>query len=93
MAALCPNGTVNWKQIYGEEAFLLRQPIYESSLREKRRAKQFNLEDIEKKAREFAQVRGRGLLAPACVPRMRVCMYVMSCPLFLYFYVMPLGAL
>jgi hypothetical protein len=61
MAAMCPNGTVNWKQIYGEDAFVLRPPIYESDLREKRRAKQFDAADIEKRAREYAEVRGRWL--------------------------------
>ncbi|KAI8467317.1 MAG: hypothetical protein J3K34DRAFT_523847 [Monoraphidium minutum] len=55
MAAMCPNGTVNWKQIYGEEAFLLRPPIYESELMEKRKAKQFDAADIERRAREYAQ--------------------------------------
>lgn len=55
MAAMCPNGTVNWKQIYGEEAFLLRPPVYESDLRAKRKAKEFDVADIEKRAKEYAQ--------------------------------------
>jgi hypothetical protein len=55
MAAMCPNGTVNWKQIYGEEAFRLRPPLYESDLMERRKAKAVDVPDLEKRAREYAE--------------------------------------
>jgi len=65
MAAMCPNGTVNWKQIYGEETFILKPPIYESDLMAKRKAKQFDLEALEKRAREYAAKPKDGPVAAA----------------------------
>lgn len=57
MAAACPNGTVNWKQIYGDEAFVHRPPVYESELMERRKAKQVDAADLAKRAQEYAQAR------------------------------------
>lgn len=56
-AVECPNGTVNWKQIYGEDAFVLRPPIYESQMREKRKLRTVNEADLRQKAEAFAKVR------------------------------------
>jgi hypothetical protein len=55
-AVECPNGTVNWKQIYGEEAFILRPPIYESQLRERRQLRTVDEADLRQKAEAFAKV-------------------------------------
>lgn len=55
-AVECPNGTVNWKQIYGEDAFILRPPIYESQLREKRKMRTVDEADLRQKAEAFAKV-------------------------------------
>lgn len=55
-AVECPNGTVNWKAIYGEDAFMLRPPIYESQLRERRKLKQVDEADLVKRAEQFAKV-------------------------------------
>lgn len=55
-AVECPNGTVNWKQIYGEEAFILRAPVYESQLREKRKLRTVDEEGLREKAEAFAKV-------------------------------------
>jgi len=52
---MCPNGTVNWKQIYGEEAFVLKSPIFESELRARRKLKEVNIEDLEQRARSYAK--------------------------------------
>ena len=38
-ASVCTNGTINWKQIYGDDAFRLKQPIYESDYQKLREAK------------------------------------------------------
>jgi hypothetical protein len=48
---------VNWKQIYGEDAFVLRPPIYESQLREKRKLRTVDEADLRQKAEAFAKVR------------------------------------
>jgi hypothetical protein len=53
---MCPNGTVNWKAIYGEEAFILKPPVYESELRARRQRKDVNIDELEKRAQEFAKV-------------------------------------
>jgi hypothetical protein len=55
-AVECPNGTVNWKQIYGEDAFVLRPPIHESQLREKRKLRTVDEADLRQKAEAFAKV-------------------------------------
>lgn len=54
-AAECPNGTVNWKAIYGEDAFILRRPIYESQLREKRRLRTVDEADLQQRAQAYAK--------------------------------------
>jgi hypothetical protein len=47
---------VNWKGIYGEDAFILRPPVYESMLRERRQYKTVDADQLAKKAEEYAQV-------------------------------------
>ena len=56
-AANCTNGTINWKQIYGDEAFRLKAPLYESDFERLRKAKQVDYEGLERRAKEYAKVR------------------------------------
>ncbi|KAK9820335.1 hypothetical protein WJX72_009134 [[Myrmecia] bisecta] len=56
-AANCTNGTINWKQIYGEESFVLRAPLYPSDYDRLAKAKQVDYKDLEKRAREYAKMR------------------------------------
>lgn len=56
-AVNCTNGTINWRQIYGDEAFILREPIYWSEIVDRRKAKEIDLQDLEKKAREHARAK------------------------------------
>jgi len=56
-AVNCTNGTINWKQIYGDDAFRLKKPIYESDYQALRKTKQVDVEDLEKRARQYAKVR------------------------------------
>jgi len=55
-AANCTNGTINWKQIYGEEAFRLKAPLYESDFERLRKVKRVDFDDLSKRAREYAKV-------------------------------------
>ena len=55
-AANCTNGTINWKQIYGEEAFRLKAPLYESDFERLRKVKQVDGDDLAKRAKEYAKV-------------------------------------
>ena len=55
-AANCTNGTINWKQIYGEEAFRLKAPLYESDFDRLRKVKQVDFDDLAKRATEYAKV-------------------------------------
>jgi hypothetical protein len=55
-AVNCTNGTINWKQIYGDDAFRLKRPIYESDYQALKKAKQVDLVDLEKRARQYAKV-------------------------------------
>lgn len=55
-AVNCTTGTINWKQIYGEDAFILKQPIYYSTILEKKKSRRVNISDLEKRAKEYAKM-------------------------------------
>jgi hypothetical protein len=64
-AAQCAVGTVNWRNMYGAESFLLRPPLFWSQIEAAQRAKQINFEDLERRAREYAEGgRQRGFQKP-----------------------------
>lgn len=50
------NGTINWRALYGEEAFRLAPPLYESELQRIRAEKEVDLKDLAEKAKQFATV-------------------------------------
>jgi len=54
-AAQCTNGTINWKGIYGEEAFILKEPLYHSDYTRMAEEKKVDLQDLEARATEFAK--------------------------------------
>lgn len=56
-AANCTNGTINWKQIYGEDAFRLKTPLYPSDYDRLAKEKVIDVQALEKRAREFAKAR------------------------------------
>ena len=53
---MCPNGTVQWKAIYGEDEFVIKAPVFESDLRARRALKTVDAAALAKSAREFAEV-------------------------------------
>lgn len=55
-AAQCTNGTINWKGIYGEEAFILKEPLYHSDYARMAEEKKVDLQDLEARATEYAKV-------------------------------------
>ncbi|GMH44404.1 hypothetical protein BSKO_12356 [Bryopsis sp. KO-2023] len=55
-AANCTTGTINWRQIYGEDAFRIKPPIYWSDIVKKQKAKEVNFEELEKRARDYARM-------------------------------------
>ena len=59
-AANCPNGTINWRQIYGDEAFILRQPIYFTDIHERMKFKEDGMKDLESKAQAYAKASMKG---------------------------------
>ncbi len=59
-AAQCTSGTVNWRQIYGDKAFILRGPIYWSDELARKKQRNVDASDLERRAREFAKVRPGG---------------------------------
>lgn len=67
-AANCTNGTINWKQIYGDEAFKLKAPLYESDFQRLKKAKHVDFEDLEKQAKEYAKVHPFPCI---CIPPVR----------------------
>ncbi len=52
----CTNGTINWKQIYGEESFKLKAPVYPSEYDAVAKAKQVDVEKLTKLAEEWKNV-------------------------------------
>lgn len=55
-AANCTNGTINWRQIYGDEAFKLKAPVMPSEFDQAKKDKVVDLIALEKRAREYAKV-------------------------------------
>ncbi|CAK0783447.1 hypothetical protein CVIRNUC_006646 [Coccomyxa viridis] len=49
----CTNGTINWKQIYGEESFKLKAPIYPSDYDAVKKAKTVDVDKFTKLAQEW----------------------------------------
>jgi len=47
---------VNWRQIYGDNAFILRPPVYWSEELAAKKAKQPDPSILEKQAKEYAKV-------------------------------------
>jgi hypothetical protein len=58
-AVNCTNGTINWRQIYGDEAFKLKPAIFPSDVDRAKKEKQVDIDALEKQAREFVRVRAR----------------------------------
>lgn len=54
-AAQCTNGTINWKGIYGEDAFKLREPLYHSDYSRIAQEKKVDLTALEERARQYAK--------------------------------------
>jgi hypothetical protein len=55
-AAQCTNGTINWRRLYGDESFRLKQPLYESQLLQIHKEREIDLEALETRARQYAEV-------------------------------------
>jgi hypothetical protein len=51
---------VNWKNMYGAEAFLLRPPLFWSQIQAVQKSKHINFEELEKSAREYATTSAAG---------------------------------
>ena len=66
-AAQCTSGTVNWRQIYGDKAFILRPPVYWSEELARKKLKQVDATDLERRAKDFAKVR------TSCHGRAQIC--------------------
>eukprot|EP00798_Chlamydomonas_sp_ICE-L_P020274 gene20274-27032_t len=54
-AANCTSGTVNWRQLYGDGAFIMRGPQYFSEEIARKKAKEVDFEALEKRARGYAK--------------------------------------
>ena len=52
----CTNGTINWKQIYGEESFKLKAPVYPSDYDAIKKARTVDVDKFAKLAQEWRTV-------------------------------------
>jgi hypothetical protein len=64
-AAQCTVGTVNWRAMYGENAFVMRPTLFHSDIEAAKKAKQIDFEELEKSARAYAKARREGTLPDA----------------------------
>jgi hypothetical protein len=57
-AAQCPQGSqdVDFHRLYGQHAFVMRQAVFQSDLDAAKQAKEINFYQLEKKAKEYAEV-------------------------------------
>jgi len=65
-AAQCTVGTVNWRSMYGAEAFLLQRPVFQSEVEAVLKSRKIDFEDLTKRARDWA-AGNRGGAAVAAV--------------------------
>jgi hypothetical protein len=56
-AADCGVGTINWRQMYGDNAFRMQQTVFQSDIDAAKKAKEINYKELEMRAREYAEVR------------------------------------
>ena len=77
-AVNCTNGTINWRQIYGDDAFTIKPPVYWSEYAKKMKKKDVDIKELEKRAREYARVRA-GVIHPLCaVKKVAHCNRIMN---------------
>lgn len=55
-AANCTTGTVNWRALYGEHAFVMKPARFWSDEQKAKEAKLVNAEELEQRARDYAKV-------------------------------------
>ena len=56
-AANCTNGTVNWRRLYGDDAFRLKPPVYTSDEDRAKKSREVDFKALEEKAKEWEKVR------------------------------------
>ncbi|CAD7700567.1 unnamed protein product [Ostreobium quekettii] len=55
-AVNCTNGTINWRQIYGDEAFTIKPPVFWSEMADKQKKKEVDVKELARRAREYARM-------------------------------------
>ena len=54
-AAQCKTGTIPWREVFGDEAFVVRKAVFWTEVLAKRAANQVDLDQLSKEAVAFAQ--------------------------------------
>ena len=57
-AAQCTVGTINWREMYGDDAFKIRPTVFQSDIDAVAKARKIDCAQLEEAARGWAQVRG-----------------------------------
>lgn len=57
-AAQCTVGTINWREMYGDDAFKIRPTVFQSDIDAVAKARKIDFAQLEEAARGWAQVRG-----------------------------------
>eukprot|EP00884_Botryococcus_braunii_P022029 jgi/Botrbrau1/850/Bobra.0352s0043.1 len=71
-AVSCTNGTINWRQIYGDDAFRLKAPLYESDYQRIKKEKQIDFEALSKRARDYAEANKNAPAVTSTAPAQQV---------------------
>lgn len=56
-AAVCPNGTIDWRAVYGDRAFIVTPPIYPDHWKQLTTPLKIDVDDIGKQAESYREVR------------------------------------
>jgi hypothetical protein len=54
-AANCKTGTIPWRIVFGDEAFIVRKPVFWTDVLAKREARKVDLEQLSKVAERYAE--------------------------------------
>ena len=55
---------MNWRQIYGDDEFAVRAPIYWSDIVRRRKQREVDMEDLKQRAIDYAKVHRPNLSSP-----------------------------
>jgi hypothetical protein len=88
-AAQCKTGTIPWREVFGDEAFVVRKPVFWTEVLAKREAHKVDFDQLTKEAVAYAQA--------SCESQVRsrnhMPSYLVTCTLSLRYLWLPLHSI